>query len=503
MSFILKPYRQFDAKVIKNKYNYKRMNSVFLLGASLLYFCFVGQRGYIAMDDTSSFILPNISEGVMPGYSFLLNLLHVIFGEQYLQIASYLQGILASVCVTVFVRYLVRQFSLKIWESYILWLATLLPFSIEMPEYVITHVIYTEAITYSLYYIYFITLLNLVYRLRKQDLLNVFNMSVVMALIRSQLLLLLVVWGVFSFYYFMKKNKKKWQGFIKASLNMAVGVVFGVVLVYSIRGLYARTIGENFIMFYEKQEAKTGETISAESEVVVDTTSVETGTSQFGSALVVRGFFEAEEEDVKYYQTEEMREIFMRLYTRCSEKGYLYTEVGHGLRMWEEMGRDYIFREAGDVLNEYYSEMGMDMPRAERSIWFRNTKIKLAITEICVHPLRFLYHCIRLMIPGFISCIFFNIFNIYLACHIIVLFLYGSAFALAYYAVKKLSYVKEGKMMLTSLLCCLIFVTVTNIIFYGMQRYFLYQMGVYYCAYYILVRNYVIHIWEWKKQKSI
>ena len=517
MSIILKPYRQFDTKMIKNKYNSARMNSLFLLGASLLYFCFAGQTGYIAMDDTSSFILPNISEGVMPGYSFLLNLLHVIFGEQYLQIASYLQGILASVCVTIFVRYLVRQFALKTWEGYILWLAALLPYSIEMPRYVITHVIYTEAITYSLYYIYFIMLLNLVYRLRKQDLLIVFGMSVFMALIRSQLLLLLVVWGVFSFYYFIKKENKKWKAIIKASLNMIVGVVFGVILVYSISGLYARTIGQSFTRFYANQEAQTGavdvltpeleagiqmaagETEAASTEKAVS--ALENGTSQFGSALIVRGFFEAEETDVKYYKSDEMKEIFARLYARCSQKGYLYTEVGHDLRMWEEMGRDYIFREAGDVLREYYLETGMELPQAERAAWFRDAKIKLAVTEICVHPIRFLYHCIRLMIPGFISCIFFNIFSIYLACHLIALFLYGSAFGMACYAIKKLPCVKEGEMMITSILCCIIFVAVTNVVFYGMQRYFLYQMGVFYCAYYILFRNYAIRIWEWKKRK--
>lgn len=495
---------------LKKKFDSAQINIVILLVLSMIYFCFIGKRGYIEMDDTPAFILPNIIEGVMPGYSFFLNLLHVVFGEQYLLIASYLQGILASVCVIVFVRYLVRQFALETWESYILWLATLLPYSIEMPTYVITHIIYTEAITYSLYYIYFIMLLNMVYRLRKRDLFIVFAMSVFMALIRSQLLLLLVVWGVFGFYYFVKRSNNKWKGIFKACLNMAVGVVFGVILVYSISGLYARTVGQSFVRFYETREAQvtekeveTTEPIGAEQNVTISESNVENGTSQFGSALIARGFFEAEEIDVKYYKTDEMKEIFTRLYARCMEKDYLYTKVGHDLRMWEEMGRDYIFREAGDVLSEYYAETGMKLSPAEKSAWFRNTKIKLAVTEICVHPLRFTYHCIRLMIPGFISCVFFNIFSIYLLCHLITLFLYLSAFMLAYYAIKKTLYANAGKMMITSILCCIIFVAVTNIIFYGMQRYFLYQMGVFYCAYYILIRNYAIRIREWKKQKAL
>ena len=277
---------------------------------------------------------------------------------------------------------------------------------------------------------------------------------------------------------------------------MVVGIAAGVVLAYSIRGLYVTTLDIAFINRFGTEEVPSGES-GAEADMdslqqVEDPVSTDrsaimrANTAQIGSAIIVRGFFEADAEDVKYYKTEEMQDIFRRTYEKCDAKGYSYRYVGSGLWMWEDLTKPYIYDEVDDAIYEYCEDNNTTEPFANQN----KIKFRLGITEILVHPVRFLYHSFRLMIPGFISCVFFNIESVYLLCHIITLFLYLSALAMAFIAIRNRKCDgRTGIFMIMVVLGCIVFVGVTNMLFYGMQRYFLYQMGIFYCAFYLVFRQ--------------
>lgn len=480
--------------------------SLFLL--SVLFFTFAGHWGHLEMRDTEAFLTPGIREGVMPIYPLYLNTVRCIFGDWYLDAASFLQGIIAAVCLTVFVSALTKLFPIKKREGYLLWIACLLPFSVELPDHLITNVIFTEGISYAFYYLYVLCLLYMMFREEKRWCYLSFFMASFMSLMRPQLLLLYILWALLTICLYVARKKKKAGAFIKSSVLGILGILSGVILTYSVRALYTVTLDRVFIKAFstveegtegdaEKAADKaTAVSVSDENEKI----SLDSNTAQFGSAIIVRGFFEADAADEKYYKTEEMKEIFRKTYQYCDEKGYSYRYARPGLYMWEDLTKSYIYDEVGRAIADYCQETGDTTPFARQN----SIKLQLGITEILVHPFRFLYHSFRLMIPGFISCVFFNIESIYLLCHIITLFLYVSAIAMAAFAIKnKKGDRNAGKFMLMVILGCIVFVGITNLLFYGMQRYFLYQMGIFYCAYYLVFRNLCLYLAETEKGQRL
>lgn len=471
-----------DKQAVGSKY----AASLLILG--VLYFTFVGHSGYLEMKDTIQFKFPGIREGVMPVYPLFLNLVRFAFKDNYLSAAAFLQGIIAAVCVAVFVCRIVVIFGLRKAEGYLLWIACLLPFSVELPEYVITHMIYTESISYACYYIYALCLVYAVMLRSRKWLWITFGMSLFMSLIRSQLLLLYVMWALIAIYVDLVQGQRKFAALIKGILTALVGVLLGVVLTYTVRGLYVTTLDRIFVNYFdvgdnvEQEEIEEiGNMAEADQSAIM-----RANTSQFGSAVIVRGFFEADAEDVRYYKTKEMQDIFLKTYEKCDEKGYSYRYVGSGLWMWEDLTKPYIYDVVSEAISEYCEENGTTELYAKQT----QIKLQLGITEIFAHPVRFMYHSFRLMIPGFISCVFFNIEGIYLLCHIITLFLYVSALVMAVVSIKnKRCDSRTGIFMLLVVTGCIIFVGITNMIFFGMQRYFLYQMGIFYCAYYLVFRQ--------------
>lgn len=487
---------------MKNKvqvHNKVYVTSFLILG--FLFFNFVGQQGYLEMRDTAGYKLPGIEQGIMPVYPLFLNLIRLVCGDDYLSAAAFVQGMIATVCLTVFVCRVVLLFGLRKIEGYLLWIACLLPFSIELPDYVITHMIYSESLSYACYYLYVVCLLYAVVLRSRKWLFITFGMSLFMSLIRPQLLLLFIVWALTVMYISMATGTGKLPAFLRSLPVMVIGIAAGVILTYSIRGLYVTTLDIAFINCFGMEEVPSGEGMMAEEDgtetdgssqpeeapVLTDRSAImRANTAQIGSAVIVRGFFEADAEDVKYYKTAELRDIFLKAYEKCDAKGYSYRYVGSGLWMWEDLTKPYIYDEVDEAISEYCEENGTNGPYANQN----RIKLQLGITEILVHPVRFLYHSFRLMIPGFISCVFFNIEAVYLLCHIITLFLYLSALAMAVIAIRNRKCDgKTGIFMIMVVLGCIVFVGVTNMLFYGMQRYFLYQMGIFYCAYYLVFRQ--------------
>lgn len=481
--------------------------SFFLLG--ILFFTFTGHWGHLEMKDSHAFMTPGISEGVMPVYPLYLNIIRYLFGKWYLDVAAFLQGIIAAGCLTVFVCALTELFHVRKREGYLLWVACLLPFSIELPDHLITNVIFTEGLSYALYYIYVLCLLYMIFRRENKWCYFSFFMALLMSLMRPQLLLLFILWAFIIVCLCCRKSNRKILAFIKGSAIGVAGVILGVFLTYSARALYTVTLDGMFAAHFSEKEYK-GDSVDAEGSTKEETSdsvasedtkvSLDSNTAQFGSAIIVRGFFEADEEDVKYYKTEEMKEIFRKTYQYCDEKKYSYRYARPGLYMWEDLTKSYIYDEVGRAIGDYCQETGDTTPFARQN----KIKLQLGITEILVHPFRFLYHSFRLMIPGFISCVFFNIESIYLLCHIITLFLYVSAAGMAIFAIKnKKCDSKAGIFMLMVIMGCIVFVGVTNLLFYGMQRYFLYQMGIFYCAYYLVFRNLCLYLAETEKGQRL
>lgn len=475
----------------------------------IFFFFFAGESGYITMKDTSSYCRADLVEGVMPGYPFFVNMCRVFWGQDYLDAVAAIQGLFAALSTTIFLLFLKKKFSLKYWEGYLLWIAAILPFAIEMPKYVITHVIYTEGITYSLFYLFVICVLNTIWKTCWKWYCMAVFIAFFMGMIRPQLMLLLILTGLLLIYLLLRVRKRKiLLSLLAGSAGSCVIIIVGVLGVFNARTFYTEHIEAVFV-----QRIQSGIDVPAFMEGTEpldeeEAASIQQNDSlaQVGSAMICRAFYEAEAEDVQYYDDEDMQEIFKRIYAECDKRQILFPYARQGLWMWEDLTQTDIYIVASQEIGGFLDEKDSFMDDGQRQKEITQIKISMALKEIQIHFGRFLYHCIRLMIPGFISCIFFNIESVYLLCHIVVFLLYISAFVMAVYILRsKKADCDAAKFMLASLVSCVVFVGVVNVVFFGMQRYFIYNMGVFYCAYYMVFRVICIELLQklgWNDKRS-
>lgn len=499
----------------------KRTVQIFILAVmGIVFYLFLGQEWIDIEKDTPFYLNPR-REGVMPIYPLFLFGVKCIFGENlYLDAVVVIQSVLAIVCTMVFVLYLQRQFQLKFIETALLYVACMLPFSIYLPKAGITHQILTEGLSYAFFYLYFLLLLQYVFTRKIRWIAAATAMAGFMELIRSQMLFLLgVTAAVFVCVEFVKgKNDKISRRIIRAGADCVAGVIgilLVVSLVYKIYGWYyihqlpvienwgQKTVAEVSEPVGEadgaqggtngglegnagQQEADSGQEAqdTAQQEESEPSHAENPGSlSQFTSLIVTRGIYEIDADDIELFDSPEMKEIFQRVFDAVDAEQYRYVYARQDLYMWQDLVKDKIplvvFGHVGAYLRDN-PDVQMD-----------NVKIcqELAMKVLLHHFGRYLYHSFRMMISGFISSVFFQIERIYLLCHIITLLLYLAAAAGIIYCLRKGGNGKVAAFALTTLAYIFLMVTVTNLVFLGMQRYMVYAMGIFYCSLYLLARE--------------
>lgn len=423
--------------------------TLFLL-FGIVFYILLGNKWVSIEDDSEFYMHPTGREGVMPVYPAFLRVMRVVLGEEhYLDGAVIVQSVLAIFCTAVFVLVLKRHFVLKLWEELLLYVACMLPFSIYLPESGITHQIMTEALAYPLFYIYFSILMIFVFGKQYKWGTALVVMSLFMMLIRSQLMILLITTFAAFIYVIIRRIPDRRKA------ARVTGWCFGLAIVG----------GGLFIAGLRSQ--------------VIDI-------SQFTNVLMIRGFYEADYEDKELFGTPEMQEIYERVYRAVDEKRYRYVYARQDLYMWKDIVCDRIpFIAHLEILGYKEEHPGLDMNE-------RKILQTLGSTILFKHFGRYLYHTVRLMVSGFIAAVFFQVDSVYLLCHFITLFLYiyallGSILCLKYKGDKKVS-----EFMLTVVGFILILIVTVDLVFFGMQRYVVYAMGIFYCAAYLLFRELVM-----------
>lgn len=472
----------------------QKVIQILVLAAMGIVFYLVLGKEWIAIEDDTPFYLNPRREGVMPVYPLFLFVVKCIFGEDmYLSAVVVIQSLLAIVCTMAFVLYLQNHFRLHWIETILLYVACMLPFSIYLPEAGITHQILTEGISYAIFYLYFMLLLQYVFEQKIRWLIAAMGMAGFMELIRSQMLFLLgVTAAVFVVVEFVKSRKDKIsRRIVRTGVNCVVGVIGIIVvvtLVYKIFGLY-------WTYQLPLIEKRNEQAVTAEVEAEAVTTQAEKkpvkednpGTlSQFTSLIITRGVYEIDEDDIELFESPEMKEIFKRVYDAIDAEQYRYAYARQDLYMWRDLVKDEIpiivFGHVGAYLR--------DNPQVQ----LNNVQIcrELGMKVLLHHFDRYLYHSFRMMVSGFISSVFFQIERIYLLCHVITLLLYLAAAAGIIYCLKKGGNKKVAAFAGTTLGYIFLMVVVTNLVFLGLQRYMVYAMGIFYCGMYLLAREAVL-----------
>lgn len=459
-----------------------------LLGLGFFFYLVLGQEWISIQDDSMLYLEPRVYEGVMPIYPLFIFSLKVMFRENaYLVALVVAQSLLAIFCTLIFTLYLRRIFHLRFWETILIYLCCMLPFSIYLPESGITHQIMTEGITYALFYVYFVFLLQYVLSKKSIWLLWVTVMAFVLALTRSQLLFLFIAIGIAFAYVQMEKSRtisktKKALIGITSLFCGAVATLVLVMLVYKVYGLYLTYQLPTMINWGQERVEEVIDNVVSEPIIVKKKETTET-MSQFTTLVMTRGFYEVDESDIELFELPEMKEIFMKVYKAVDEEKYRYVYARQDLYMWKDLICDKIpfiaFTEIENYLQEN-PQIDLEPKEAVRELG----------TKVLFHHFdRYIYHTLRMMVSGFISSVFFQIESIYLLCHIITLGLFLFAIIAGWYCnkinrsniISTFTVVTVGSIVLQ--------VVIVNVMFFGLQRYMVYVMGIFYCCIYILLKD--------------
>lgn len=484
---------------------------------ALFIFLFAGSREPVLFDDSGSYMRVERFEGVMPVYPLFLLLNQYIFGSgSYLDAVIVEQAVIASLCVILFVRELKDRFELRYREGCLLLFLSLLSFTTEMPQAMITQTILTEGLAYSLFYLLMILFLRAVWRKSYRFLAGSFVMVFFLAMLRSQLQILFGVCGVLFLYLTWsryRKGLKKLIGFSCGIIGCMVIGAAGIYLVAAASGGYYALISDNmkvnmFIMkiqepeYYQqfcadetggrREQEEIEKAIREEQELMVSQ-GRPILTSQYTSLIFSRGMYEADEEDVRLFQDEMTRELYQVLFAAADEEQQRYAYAKKDLWMWRDIvgGIGSVGKTALQAGSSFYQENWPEVYASDHfnEVWNHSLQT-IGIELIKVHFGRFLYHTMMMLPQAFICTVFFQIKPVYLLCHLITLFLYLSAAILMIwgYADKKASN-QCAEFMALVLGSNVVMVVIISTVFFGQQRYLVYNFGIFYMAYYLLVRE--------------
>lgn len=469
---------------------------------SLLIFTIPGETGYVLFDDSPSYMnLYAVMEGVMPGYPLFLHGNKLLFGESgYLYAAVAQQIVLAAVCVIAFIAVIKKKFRLTYWEAYICYAFALIPFTTNMPGSMTTHEIVTEGIAYSLYYLFAAALLQTVWSKSIKWLGALCVMTLVLALIRSQLQILFGVCGIVCIYIFVlrpgvtdRQKKNRLSSFLLGLVCCVLISLSGVGVVWKVSAAFQDMKAE--VRREEQRKAQQTENTAASEKGETQTQSKPAKpvftTSQYVTLIFSRGMYEAEYDDYLLFEDEQVRELYLYVYPRMDKQQKRYVYAKPGLWMWQDivgaLGKigETGYHNQNAFYKEYYPELIYDSKYSS----VRNAnQIKIGLTLIKAHFGRFLYHTLMLLPQAFICTVFFQIKRIYLLCHLVTLFLYLSAAALMIWAYRDKKVENAyGEFMCSVLGTNLVLVLVISLVFFGQQRYLVYNFGIFYVSYFLLL----------------
>jgi len=511
--------------------------------ALLLIFLLLGHDGPAMFDDSESYMKIGWREGVMPAYPIFLLLNQYVFGDVwYLWAVITEQALLAAFSVTVLAETVRKRFGLYPVEGVLLCLLALYPYTIEMPAVIMTQAILTEGISYSLFYLFLTVLLTAVWNKSYIRLGGAFGMVLLLSAVRSQLQILFGVCGILFLYLACMRGREAEKG--RKALCACAGLagcvvvsIAGVLLVFGLVREYRALLHEGspldrfglmvqspesyqIALEEDRQRTEAAKStadesgaelpdVEANSGAETETPSVnkDFSTSQYVTLIFSRGMYEADYEDAGLFQDPVVKGLYLALYEEVDAKEQRYAYAQDGLWMWKDIvgGIGKIGMTCFWTPSEYYVEYAPEIIMSDQFSDIRTSHlIAIGLTLIKAHFGRFLYHTLMLLPQAFISTVFFQFAPLYGFCHLATAFLYLAAAALMIWGYMGARVRKEAAEMMALVLGTnVVTVLAISLVFFGQQRYLVYNFGPFYIAFYLLLRQ----VWKegvrsWKPRRK-
>lgn len=414
---------------------------------------FMGQDGPVIMRDSNAFLHP--TEAIENAYSLYVNFLRlckVIFGEElYLYGIWFLQSVLAILSCVTLTNYLRKRFELNYCLAIVIYCLALTPFMYSFPEDVVTHHIMTEGLSISLFYFFILFIMRTFIERKIINMLWALVVGVLLALTRSQLVLFLLLyllcWLIIGICFLRERMKVRSRKYLYISF-LVLGFLCFLLAVLIMREMVARNVW-----------------------------------SQLTAAVSGRTLCIIDEEDRELFEGDSQL-VFDRLYEFVDTNKYRVEYFSEG----SKRGYDIInacnenTKACSKIIRNFYEEQysGMDVSEIEE----RTIKMRSEIAAKVFHNngMEYFSLTIQLLPQSFVASIFIQPDKIHALCYDITFLLYAICIICLFYAIR----INVDRKYIISILITLLFlignVFITNIIFFGLQRYVIYTFGLFYIS---------------------
>lgn len=487
----------------------------FVLYLSLIVMCMVllslGQeRGpYLESDSYSYMDIRNII--TMPLYVIFLRLHQLAFGmDNYLGAVVISQTLLISVCVVLFVAYLRKSLNLSLPITFLATLLSMMPFCIKLPEHTAAQEILTEALAYPLWYIFALFLLKMIWEKKMTSFVGAFVSAWLLSLTRNQMQLAYGFLALAVVYILCVKCYRK--GWLKSWNKKIIGGIGAVILALLIclTGILF-TSGTNqgilsFIQFVESnndtgiQQEETEESTDSKTEETDEGLYQNITTSQFTWAIFWRAIYSADPGDAAYIEDPYVRYFYEKMMDYAVSTGNHESVQPMYLRIWNDI------LESCGAIGHYVVEIPDEI--AAEEIFTEQETVDINVCASIInrvilthHPWNYIRVTLKLMMGGLVSAIFFSNERFYTLCFIIAYSMFLLSFILLGLGIRWKVDRKYLTLMGMNQTLVVGLVTVTNLIFAGMQRYLIYDFGLFYTAMLLLLVQ-VGKAWYHSKNRS-
>lgn len=455
----------------------------FILGVVtiLLFFFTQGVTWYkIGGDSEAYYIHFQHRIEVAPLYPLFFHILDLIFGnELYLYAASVIQLLLTAICVMAFVRFIGRNFKLEIFSIIIVWLASLIPFYLLLPENPIPHDLMTESITYPLMYVYTVLVLKGLYESKEKYFFYSVAFVELMALVRGQMMFLFAVSTIAYIIYLTNKFRNK---IFTKNLLMVIRKICALLALSFLCMIGGKLLTEAYNRVFFDAPAQS-----------------------FSSHLAVqKALYLADEEDAELFDGEITREIFQKTYAEMKKEKTIYQYSEKNLWLWKHAIGSF-------GANSWYVQDAIESVLTEHELWsddkLEQENLKLIYSEKISKVLikdnwkKYITLFFELIPSAFVSTVLFHKESIYLLIHIATAILYLLAMTLSILIIKLSGQlVKETEYMWIIIANAVINVVSTNIMHMGVQRYQAYTVGMFYVGMFLMTRYLFL---RWREHKVV
>lgn len=169
---------------------------IFMIVTGVFFFFFAGERGYIIYPDSGSYIEARYERE--PLYPLIIMMFRSIFGEKlYLYGVVMLQSVVALAACIALTQYIRKNFGLNRIEAGITFILLLFPYGLDTmwaePRENYTHIIMSDALSYSMFYFFVIALIDYLKRKNWSSFWWMVILTALMTLNRSQMELCYVI----------------------------------------------------------------------------------------------------------------------------------------------------------------------------------------------------------------------------------------------------------------------------------------------------------------------